>query len=103
MLRECYRILTDGGSLIITVPDLKALARRWLLGQISDYTMFACCCGAFMGEESDRHRWHYTVESLTDSLNKLSPWSRVGLFDWREIAGAAIAKDFWILGVEAIK
>lgn len=120
---EAHRILKDGGSLIITVPDLRALAQRWLTHQISDYIYIVNLMGAYMNEESDRHRWHHTFPSLHEDLTRLQldntvsmddgpllgereryiGFSDVKYFDWRPIEGADIAKDFWILGVEAIK
>jgi len=60
VLEECYRILAPKGSLIITLPDLRRLAQRWLTNQIDDYTFFVNCMGAYMGDEADRHKWHYT-------------------------------------------
>ena len=33
----------------------------------------------------------------TNDLYRIQP------FDWREIPGAEIAKDFWIAGIEAVK
>jgi predicted SAM-dependent methyltransferase len=123
--KEAYRILKPGGSLIITVPDLKALAKRWLAGQLSDYLYFVNLMGAYMDEESDRHRWHYTFPSLREELSRLwgsqiggahggvddllppadrlVGFSEVKRFDWREIEGADIARDWWVLGIEVVK
>ena len=107
--QEASRILQPGGSLIITVPDLRTLAQRWLTGQIN---------------EADRHKWHHTFRSLKEELTRLGTsqvggafgdlgellprdkrigFSEVKYFDWRPIQGADIVKDWWILGVEAVK
>ena len=103
VLREAHRLLQSGGSLLVFVPDLKALAKRWLVGQISDYTFFVNCMGAYMGDEADRHRWHYTYESLAEALSKCGAWSLIKPFDWRKIESADLARDFWVLAMEAVK
>jgi ubiquinone/menaquinone biosynthesis C-methylase UbiE len=102
MLKECYRILAPDGSLIVCVPHMRALAQRWLARQMDDQIYFTNLYGAYMGEEADRHRWGFSEVSLFETL-AVCPWMRIRKFDWREIPGADIAKDFWILGMEAIK
>src|SRR5882757_6166596 len=34
LLKKCYDALVKGGQLIIAVPDLRALAQRWLMDKI---------------------------------------------------------------------
>ena len=101
-IKEAHRVLKPGGNLLVFVPDLRALAERWLSRQIDDYIFFVNIYGAYMGNESDRHKWAYSRESLRETMAKM-PWSRIKPFDWREIAGAPIGRDFWILGMEAVK
>ena len=103
MLQECHRILVPGGSLIVTVPDLAALARRWLAGGIDDYTYCVNLYGAYMDSDADRHRWGFHTSSLKRHLVLRGPWREIKSFDFRQIPGADIAKDWWILGVEAVK
>ena len=103
LLQECYRVLAPSGSLLIFIPDLKALAAKWLANEIDDYIFFVNCMGAYMGDEADLHRWHYTFASLSKALNENGIWRSIRKFDWRAIEGADIAKDYWILGVEGIK
>lgn len=103
VVRECHRVLRKGGSLIVTVPDMRALAQRWLLGQISDYIYFVNVYGAYQGEEGDRHKWGFRSTSLIEDLNTAAEWIHVRPFDWRPITGADIARDFWILGIECVK
>jgi predicted SAM-dependent methyltransferase len=104
VLRESYRILQPGGSLIITLPDMKALSNAWLSGEISDYIFFVNAMGADMGDPADLHRWHYTHDGLMEKMfTERTPWSTMKRFDWREIPGASIARDWWIQGTEAIK
>ncbi len=102
LLRECRRIMLPGASLLVFVPDLVALAKRWLEGGIDDYTYAVNLHGAFMGDEADRHKWGYSYRSLLTAL-MASGFRDVRLFNWREIPGADLARDFWILGVEATR
>src|SRR5437762_2091607 len=76
-LRESYRALKPGGSLLLFTPDAEALCRRWLryrdrvnrekswgseaqAGEIDDYIFAVNLHGAFNGSERDRHLWHFT-------------------------------------------
>lgn len=99
----CYQLLKPGGSLLIFIPDIKALAEKWLAGRISDYIYVVNLMGAFQGLESDRHRWHYTPETLAKELFSKASWSKVTPFDWRTIPNGDFARDFWILAYEAIR
>jgi len=101
MLREARRLLRPGGSLIITVPDLRALAQAWLMHKLDTQIYVTNLYGAFMGDDHDRHRWGFTYESLGRELEHCGPWQAVRPFNWRPITGADIARDFWILGIEA--
>lgn len=103
MLKECYRILRSGGSLIVTTPDLKALALAWLDGRLSDQVYCTALYGAYMGDEADRHRWNFTRKTLAATLFAAAPWSKLIDYDGRDIPGASIAMDFWILAVEVTK
>ena len=103
LIREGHRVLMDGGCLLVFVPDLHALAQRWLEGKINDYIYCVNLYGAYQGAEEDRHRWGFSAASLLHEVSEAAPWRQVKLFDWREIEGADIARDWWILGVEAVK
>lgn len=101
--RVCYELLKPGGSLLIFIPDIKALAERWLSGEISDYIYGVNLMGAFQGLETDRHRWHYTRRTLSETLLQTSQWTHVIPFDWRPIPNGNFAKDFWIMATEAVR
>ena len=102
LISEAYRVLKPGGSLLVFVPDLAQLARRWLEGGLSTQVYVTNLYGAYMGDEADRHKWGFDTNSLMTFLQTVG-WSRLDLFDWRHIPGADIAKDFWIIGAEAVK
>lgn len=103
MLAECRRILAPGGSLLVFVPDMVALAYYWSMGKVDDQLYFTNVYGAYMGDDADRHRWGYSWLSLSALLSKIG-FRAVNKYDWRRIPGADIAgPDWWILGAEAIK
>lgn len=103
-IRESFRVLKPRGSLIVIVPDPKAIARRYLDGAIDEYTYNVLTYGAYMGDEADRHKWSYSRQGLVDYLRKLGAWSDVHAFNWRQIPGGDIAaEDFWFYGIEAVK
>lgn len=103
LIRECRRILCPGGSLIVTVPDMRALASAWLAGRLTTQVYLTCVYGAYMNDEADRHKFGYDRQSLAQFVGSCAPWSITMPFDWRTIPGMDLARDFWILGLEAIK
>ena len=100
--REAFRILKPGGSLIVSVPDTRALAQAWLVGKLDTVTYMISTYGAFMGHDRDRHRWGFTKETLEMELADCS-WREVKMFDWRKVEGMDLARDFWILAMEAVR
>jgi len=104
MLKECYRILAPGGSLIVSVPDMLKLAKMWIRGELTTQVYMTNVYGAYMQDEADRHKWGYDPLSLTEYLYATCPWKRVVSFDHRKIEGADIARDDrWILALECWK
>jgi predicted SAM-dependent methyltransferase len=103
LVKEAFRVLCPGGSLIITVPDMRELAVAYLSKRLDNITYAITLSGAYMGHEEDRHKFCYDRELLTDCLSKASQWREVKPFDWRLIPGSSIPMDYWILGVECLK
>lgn len=106
LIRESRRVLADGGSLLVFVPDMKALAHAWLESKpirMDAQLYMTNVYGAYQGNEADRHKWGYDMVSLQTMLWRNGPWRRVCPFDWRAIEDADIAHDWWILGMEAVK
>jgi hypothetical protein len=103
-VKEAHRILRQSGSLIVIVPDPKAISMRYAYGQVDDVTFNFLTYGAFMGHESDRHKVAYSPTGLVSYLQRISQWREVKPYDWRTIPGADVAAwDWWFHGCEAIK
>lgn len=103
LIRECHRILKSEGSLLIFVPDMKALVQMWNMGRLTTQVFMTNVYGAYMDSEADRHKWGYDLQSLIQFIQSVAAWASMRRYDWRLIPGADIAQDIWILGVEAIK
>lgn len=109
LVREAHRVLKPGGSLLVFVPDMRALCKAWLADSTPDGERFStqvfltACYGAYMGDEVDRHRWAFTSETLGPFLSQAAPWAQVRRFDWRMIEGANLARAWWVLAYEAVK
>jgi predicted SAM-dependent methyltransferase len=101
MLAECRRILQPGGSLLVFVPNMWELAAMWMEGRLTAQVYMTNIYGAYMGDEADRHKWGFSPASLRELLTQAGFKARA--FDWRHIEGADLARDRWILGMEAIK
>ena len=102
-IREAHRVLKPGGSLLVFVPDMKALAQRWLTGQLDEQIYMTNVYGAYMGDEADRHAWGWSRQGLFNYMKRF-PFKDVRAFNWRNIPGADIAgPDWWITGMEAVK
>lgn len=102
VLAEAHRLLQPGGSLIVSVPDIRALAQRWLLGKLDTQVYVTNLYGAYMGDLHDRHAWGYVKETLETELWQ-QRWTQVKPFDWRTIPGMDLARDWWILAMEAVR
>jgi ubiquinone/menaquinone biosynthesis C-methylase UbiE len=101
LLKESYRVLREGGSLIVAVPNMMALAKKWVAGEISEYIFMVNTYGAYMGSEEDRHKWGTTPTSLEADIRLAGEWRWVRPFNYRTIPGMDVAADWWITCLEA--
>lgn len=100
--QEAFRVLRPGGRLLVFVPDLRALAQRWLMSQLDTQVYMTNLYGAYMGDEHDRHKWGYDHNSLAQELTRCD-WAEIRPFDWRPIVGADLARAWWVLAYEAVR
>lgn len=103
VLKQCFKVLKPGGSLLVFVPDLRKLAGRWLSGELDDFSFMVNVYGAYQGLDGDRHKWGFDASTLYKYLMTIPGTGKVKMFDWREIPGADIAKDWYIVGMEVVK
>lgn len=102
VVKECWRCLKPGGSLLVFVPDIRALAQRYLIRQMDTQLFMTNIYGAFHGHEADRHKWGFDEAYLKKFLGVMTD-RFAKTFDWREVPGADLARDWWILAVECVK
>lgn len=108
VVNSCYRIMKAGGSIIVTLPNIRALAQQWLMGKIDDYIYTVNLMGAYQGEDGDCHRWHLTQAGLEQLLRyggsiPFEGWREIKPFDHRPIPGSSICRDWWMYSTEAVK
>lgn len=104
LIAEAHRVLRPGGSLLVFVPNMQALAARWLGGELDDQVYFTNVYGAYISsEEESRHRWGFNATTLAEFLWTNALWTHMRPFDWRPIPGSSFARDWWIMACECIK
>jgi len=99
--REAHRVLKPHGVLVITMPDLRALAQRWLTGQLDDFLYSVNLYGAWMGHDADRHKWNTSYGGWVKFLTDAAVWQKV--VRGGSSINVPVAADWWIMRIEAIK
>lgn len=113
-LHEWWRVLKPGGKLLLCVPDMREIARKWVNSEIDSFTFAVNASGAWQGYVEDLHRWQYDERELIDRVSswtgseKKFPWLARRVFsqydlDWGLYNGSDIAFAWWILIVEFSK
>ena len=102
LLKQCYQLLKRNSSVLVFVPDMWELSAMWREGKLSDDLYITNVYGAYMGDEADRHKYGYTYQTLHSKLMG-SGFKRPMKFQRRDVWGADIALDRWILAMEAVK
>lgn len=103
MVRECWRVLRPGGSLLVFVPNMRALAMQFATAGFDEFLFMVNTYGAYQGAETDRHKWGYSQEGLIAYLKGVTQARVIRRFDFRPIDGADIAQDWWIAGAEVVR
>ena len=101
LIKEAHRVLRPRGLLQVFVPNLCTLAHRWRARGISTQIYMTNIYGAYMGNEDDRHKWGFDAQSLSDFLH-CCDWALIS-DKCRDIPGADVARDWWILETECVK
>ena len=99
VIKDWMRCLKKDGVLLITMPDSRALAERYITRDISHFIFSINMTGPYHGKETDHHAWCYDLEELADRLT---------FFDWELLTQdkvkelgleGKVALDWWILAV----
>ena len=96
VLADWMRCLKKDGQMIITVPDARALAERYVTKDIDNYIFAVNMTGPYHGSTYDYHRWCYDWEELTDRLQGFSFEKLTAENMPRELKDGKIALDWWI-------
>jgi len=100
IIQEWMRCLSPGGQMVITCPDARALAERYITHDIEHYIFAVNMTGPFHGSTADYHRWCYDWDELTDRLQGYG-YCRLTADNMPKELKDKVALDWWILSVLA--
>jgi len=96
VIKDWMRCLKKDGHLIITVPNARALAERYITRDITHFIFSINMTGPYHGKETDHHAWTYDYDELIDRVKEfdyeiLTPkkLEELGLV-------GKVAMDWWI-------
>ena len=69
VLQEAYRLLNKGGKLVLSIPDLEAIAHKVILG--GDIYSAANFLFGEQNYEENYHKWAWTFSTIVSDLKKV--------------------------------
>lgn len=100
VIKDWMRCLKKDGHLIITVPDARALAERYVTHDITHFIFAINMTGPYHGQDTDHHSWAYDYNELADRVknNFLFRELKEKDIEMLDLKGK-VAMDWWILGM----
>jgi len=98
VLANWMRCLKKDGQMIITVPDARALAERYITHDIDHYIFAVNMTGPYHGSVADYHRWCYDWDELTDRVKDFK-FEKLTAENMPKELKDKIALDWWILSL----
>jgi len=98
VLANWMRCLKKDGQMIITVPDARALAERYITHDIDHYIFAVNMTGPYHGSAADYHRWCYDWDELTDRVKDFK-FEKLTAENMPKELKDKIALDWWILSL----
>jgi len=103
VIENWMKCLKKDGSLIITVPDSRELAEKYITKDIDHFTFSINMTGPYHGSNADHHAWCYDLEELTNKVKNFN-WIILTAEKLTELGlNGKIALDWWILGIIVTK
>jgi len=103
VIKDWMSCLKKDGTLIISVPDSRALAERYITKDITHFIFSINMTGPFHGNPTDHHAWCYDEEELLDRLQGFKV-EKLTANKLKELGiEGKVAMDWWILSVTCQK
>jgi predicted SAM-dependent methyltransferase len=100
VIADWMRCLKKDGHLIITVPNARALAERYVTQDISHFIFSINMTGPYHGKETDHHAWTYDYAELADRVSDNFLFRELKEEDLETLnLKGKVAMDWWIIGI----